>query len=111
MKDEEVRKTLLVEAHRYIERAADETVDKVGRGRRSAIQQNLLIDPEALVAYPPNGGLSDEEDEALRSMQLSPVQRAALRKVVADGAAAALFHFLNLIDGTGDPTVRKSRQP
>jgi hypothetical protein len=72
MKDEEVQETLLVEAHRCIERAADETVARIGRGRRAAIEQNRFIDRESLVAYPPNGGLSDEEDEALRSMLIKP---------------------------------------
>lgn len=105
MTDEQVRRTLLLEVHRCIESAADDAVAKVGLRRSRPAPALGEIDPEALLTYPPTGNLTDEEDEALRSMAVSPLERSALAKLIADGCAAAFFHFFNLIDATGDPEV------
>jgi hypothetical protein len=127
MNDDQVRRTLLIETHWCIENAANETMAKIGRRRTRSIPERGRIDPEAvmadpidpealllaypidteaLVAYPPTDPvLTNEEDEALRSMTLSSVERSALTKLIANGCAAAFFHFFNLIDGTGDPEV------
>lgn len=55
------------------------------------------------LAYPPNGGLSDEESVALSGLAENPHVVSGLRKVIADAIATPFFRFLNLLDGTGDP--------
>jgi hypothetical protein len=109
MTDEQVRRTLLIEAHRCIENGADEAVMKIGLRRRRPAPAPGPIDPEALLAYPPNSTITKEEEQALRSMELSSVERSALKKLIADGCAAAFFHFLNLIDAAGDPEVEPAQ--
>jgi len=106
MHDERVVQTLLLETHRCVDHAAEEAVAKIGLQRRRPLPKDGGIDIEALLTYPPNNVLAPEEDAALRSMKLSTVERSALQKLVADGCAAAFFHFFNLIDATGDPEVK-----
>jgi hypothetical protein len=106
MNDDKVVKTLLLEAHRCVDEAADEAVAKIGLQRRRPAPNAGDIDIEALLAYPPKDVLSPEEEQALRSMDLSTVERSALTKLVADGCATAFFRFFNLIDATGDPVVK-----
>jgi hypothetical protein len=106
MTDDQVRRTLLIEVHRCIENAADEAVAKLGLRRSRPVPATGEIDPDALLAYPPTNTLTGEEDHALRSMASSSVERSALKKLIADGCAAAFFHFFNLIDATGDPEVK-----
>jgi len=105
MTDDEVRRTLLLEAHRCIQNAADEAVGKLGQRRSRPAPPPGEIDPEALLAYPPTNTLTAEEDERLRAMTLSSLERSALTKLIADGCAAAFFQFFNLIDATSDPEV------
>jgi hypothetical protein len=109
MNDEQIAHTLLLEAHRCVEQAAEEAVAKIGLQRQRPAPKDGDIDTEALLAYPPNKVLSPEEEQAVRSMKLSTIERSALEKLIADGCAAAFFHFFNLIDATGDPEVRPSR--
>lgn len=109
MKDEQVAHALLLEAHRCVDDAADEAVEKIGLQRRRPVPTEGDIDPEALLVYPPNNALTPDEERALRAMSLSPVERSALRKLVADGCAAAFFHFFNLLDATGAPEVKPPR--
>src|SRR5262245_11836454 len=109
MNDKEVVQTLLVESHRCVSEAAEDTVSKIGSSRQRPLPKDGDIDTELLLAYPPNNVLSAEEEQALRSMTLSAVERSALKKLVADGCATAFFHFFNLIDATGDPEVRPPR--
>ena len=106
MTDDQVRRTLLIEVHRCIENAADEAVAKLGLRRSRQPPAPGEIDPEALLAYPPTNTLTNEEDDALRSMAPSSLERSALKKLIADGCATAFFHFFNLIDATGDPEVK-----
>lgn len=100
---------MLLEAHRCVDDASIEAVEKIGLQRRRPAPSDGDIDPEALLAYPPSNALTPDEEHALRAMSLSPIERAALRKLVADGCAAAFFHFFNLLDATGDPEVKPSR--
>jgi hypothetical protein len=104
--DEQVMRTLLLEAHRCVEGAAGAAVAKIGLPRlRVTAANDLGIDPDALLIYPPDNILSPQEEDALRSMQLSPVQRSALKKLIADGCATAFFDWFNLLDGTSAPEV------
>lgn len=109
--DEQVMRTLLLEAHRCVEGAAGAAVAKIGLPRlRVTAANDLGIDPDALLIYPPDNILSPQEEDALRSMQLSPVQRSALKKLIADGCATAFFDWFNLLDGTSAPEVGSPAQ-
>ena len=109
MNDRQVIRTLLLEAHRCVNSAAGEAVAKIGLPRIRPTSPAGDFDPEALLAYPPTNGLSPEEDQAIRSMTLSTVDRSALQKLIADACAAALFRLFNLIDATADPEVKPQR--
>ena len=89
---EENRKTLLTHLHQSIEEAANFAANDLNNG-----QTNQLI------SYPPNGGLTDKEKEALEQLKGNDVLRDALRKVFASNSASVLFELFNIIDGTGDP--------
>lgn len=103
MNDDQVRRTLLLESHRCIDDATERADARIGaRGEGPALSD---VDPDGVLTYPPNATLSGEEARALRSMKLSPLERSAMRKVIADSCAGAFFRFFNLIDGTGDPEV------
>ena len=110
MNDKQVTRTLLLEAHRCVGQAAEEAIAKIGLQRQRPYPKDGDIDTEALLLYPPNNHLSADEEQALRSMTLSAVERSALHKLVADGCAAAFFHFFNVIDATGDPEVNPPRE-
>jgi hypothetical protein len=108
MNDEQVARTLLVEAHHCIAHAAKEAAAKIGLGRGGPAPGRGESSGPALLAYPPST-LSPEEEQALQSMKLSAAERSAIEKLIADGCAAAFFHFFNLIDATGDPEVKPPR--
>jgi|SRR5262245_47178257 len=110
MTDEQVVQTLLLEVHRCIDVAAEESVAKLGTQRRQPAPAEGQHDPEALLVYPPDIHLSPEEDHALRSIQLSTAERSAIRKLIADGCSRAFFDFFNLVDATGDPEVKPPRE-
>ena len=83
--------TLLIALHELIEEAAEHTV-------------RSLANPSSLdLAYPPNGGLTSSEQEAVRELTVTPHLQHALRKVVADACCTVVFSFLNYVDGTADP--------
>lgn len=109
MNDEQIAHTLLLEAHRCVADAAKEAAAKVGLQRRRPAPTGGDIDAEALLVYPPTNALSPEEEQALRTMTLSTIERSALEKLIGDGCAAALFHLFNLLDATGDPEVKPLR--
>jgi hypothetical protein len=83
---------LFIEVHRAIEDSA-------------RYATNPLVPDGKLprLTYPPNGGLSDEEREALAGLASRPEVVSGLRKLIADAIASPMFTFLNLLDGTGDP--------
>jgi len=83
---------LLVEAHRAIEEAATQAAEVIA-GVRAV--------PD--LAYPPNGGLTEAEASLVNAGMRGAEAVAALRKIVADAAAAPLFRLLTLIDGVADP--------
>lgn len=95
---EEVRSVvLLLEMHREIEAAATKAVGELIKG-----EHNLQ--------YPPNGGFTERERLALKSMPKSPELESALRKIIADAAAWPLFHLFCLADGVIDPDVNALSQ-
>ncbi|MDO1451569.1 hypothetical protein Q0590_35180 [Rhodocytophaga aerolata] len=85
-------KTLLISVHRGIEESANKTANNIFNARLGK-----------LIDYPPNGGLTDEEKEALKELKGNEDLKTALRKVIASSTANAFFDFFNLIDGTTDP--------
>src|SRR5262245_61735987 len=104
MSNDQLRATLLREAHRLIDQAADDALTRVARlatGKADAAARTL--------AYPPGDGTTDahaltsSESEALAQMAHSGEAQRALRKLLRDAASAPLFHFLCLLDGVGDP--------
>ena len=89
---EKNRIAMLTDVHKSIERAADQMTDGIYQGKL-----------DQLVNYPPNGGLTDEEQSSLQLLRNNEVFRNALRKVFASNAASVLFELFNIIDGTADP--------
>lgn len=86
------RNILLMELNKAIEDAAE-------AGAKDVLQQDF----DNLAVYPPNGGYTDEEKVALRSIASVPNTESALRKVLANASASVIFNMLNWFDGTSDP--------
>ena len=85
------RHSLLLAIHQSIEEEA--------AGSAKGLLQGRGEEPD----YPPNGGFTTEEKEALKLLQNNEVLQSALRKVLASCAAGVVFDLLNLIDGTSVP--------
>lgn len=64
---------------------------------------NLLQGQNVMPVYPPNGGFTIEETEALKLLQGNTALHSVLRKILADCAAGVVFDLLNHIDGTTNP--------
>ena len=86
------REALLVEVHRAIEEAATQAAEAIAG-----------VTPVPDPAYPPNGGLSEAEASLITAGARGAEAVGAIRKVIADAAAAPLFRLFALIDGVGDP--------
>lgn len=89
------RKTLLVNLHKSIEEAANDSANNVFYGRISE-----------LINYPPNGGLTQHEISAIEQLKGKEDLRSAVRKLLASTASDVFFSFFNIIDGTADPDPR-----
>ena len=85
------RRTFLVAANQSVEEYATAYADDLLRGQS--------IEP----TYPPNGGFTSAEAEALKLLQGNKVLHSAVRKLLADCAAGVVFDLFNHIDGTTDP--------
>jgi hypothetical protein len=123
---------VLLEAHRFVDRAADEamaTLARVPSARPEPVSGVALpaeapsplsedvraaiaaaadeMRPGTTLAYPPSeeARLTDEELTALSALHLSPAARSALRKVVRAAASAPLFQMFCLLDSVGDPEL------
>ena len=90
----ENQSTLLVELNRIVEESAE-------RSAQGITQQTIASE----IACPPNGELNEDEQSMISNLESNDVMHSAMRKILSDCAASAIFHFLNLIDGTGDPEV------
>ena len=55
------------------------------------------------LAYPPNGGFTEQEKQELNKLSNNEQLKNALRKLLADTSAGVIFHMFNLLDGTGSP--------
>ncbi|MFH2009256.1 MAG: hypothetical protein ABI333_21885 [bacterium] len=91
-----LRKTLLLEMHRIVDEAAEQTVEGLGSD----------FDASSIV-YPPKPVLDDAEVSAIRALPLSRETRTALRAIVANACSSAFFQLLCLVDGVGDPEVQE----
>lgn len=87
----EEMKRLLVAVHQSIEESADSLAEKIAKGDSPTI------------TYPPNGGLSADERDALKTLTGGPSVQTGLRKLIADAAASVVFDLFNYVDGTADP--------
>ncbi len=85
-------KTLMLTLHQKIEEYAESVSDNLNKGMT-----------EDLFVYPPNCGLTEEENESLKKIKDDPILKRALRKILADNSAGVLFDLMNLIDGTTEP--------
>jgi hypothetical protein len=85
-------KTLMLTLHQEIEKCADYIANRLDRGETSD-----------LLNYPPNCGLTAEEENALKKLENDESLKSALRKILADNSASVLFEFFNNLDGTTDP--------
>lgn len=88
------KKSLLVSVHQLIEENASHTINELE-----------LKKTEQLINYPSNGGLTESEKLELEQLEFNQTLKSALRKVFASNTADTFFAFLNIIDGTIDPTV------
>jgi hypothetical protein len=131
---EAIASIVLLEAHRFVDRAADDAMTRLARvpSRRPAsvdVGAPKPRGPSALsddvrtaiaaaademkrgttLAYPPSdeARLTDEEIAALSALQLPAAALSALRKIVRAAASAPLFHMFCLLDGVGDPEVTR----
>ena len=91
---EENKMSLLVSIHQLIEERANHTINDIENQRINQV-----------INYPPNGGLTELEKSELLKLNLSPNLKSALRKVLASSTSDVFFSFLNILDGTIDPTV------
>src|SRR5262249_29508363 len=82
---------ILVDMHRAIEAAATEVSRAVTDG--SSLE----------LTYPPNAGFTSAERSALAELNASGALVSALRKVVANAAAAPLFRLFATLQGVADP--------
>jgi hypothetical protein len=57
------------------------------------------------LSYPPDGQITDNDAEALESLQLTDGQRSVLERVVSGACHAAFFQFLCLLDSVADPAL------
>jgi hypothetical protein len=89
---EENRTTLLTHLHKSIEETANTMANQLNNGRTNQ-----------LINYPPNGGLTVEEEHSLEQLKSNDTLRDALRKVFASNSATVIFELFNIIDRTGDP--------
>lgn len=85
------RHALLLALHQSIEEQATSSANDLFQGRTNGLD------------YPPNGGFTAAEQEALKLLQGHSLLQAALRKALANCAAGVVFDLLNLLDGTSDP--------
>ncbi|MCF1423070.1 hypothetical protein [Mangrovimonas futianensis] len=91
---EENKMSLLVSIHQMIEENANYIAND--------IESNKI---NRLINYPPNGGLTESEKEEVSKLSGNPVLKSALRKILASNTSDVFFGFLNILDGTSDPTV------
>jgi hypothetical protein len=84
-------KRLMLGLHRSIEQQSE------------AVAAKITAQAPRTPAYPPNGGLTDEEQAALKALEPDPALHSGLRKLIAGATAAVVFELFNFIDGTGAP--------
>jgi hypothetical protein len=90
MRAKKQRDALFLEIHKLIEQAAVDAVEG-------------LATSNSRLTYPPNGGLTEEEQTEVARLDLNPILKIALRKIIADAASVPIFHLFCLIDGVADP--------
>ncbi|MBL8515424.1 MAG: hypothetical protein JNM76_00530 [Betaproteobacteria bacterium] len=133
MTAEQLRETLLIEAHRLVSNAANSALRKLGQTVPLAAVSGYVTDSEieqakdagfaalenpavqkimeagiaraSTLAYPPNGEITRADAEALESLKLSEAQRQVLTRLIQESVHAAFFHFFALMDGVGDPII------
>lgn len=88
----ENRTTLLIHLHKSIEDTASANANYIIHGRLNQ-----------LINYPPNGGLTESEINALNELKGKEELKSALRKILASTTADVFFDIFNIIDGTADP--------
>jgi hypothetical protein len=86
------RNALLIEVNREIE----EQADRLARGLAQGGELPTLI-------YPPNGGFTEPEQEAVLGLLVSEEAVSGLRKLVANACAGPLSWLFALLDGIADP--------
>ncbi len=82
----------MMHLHKCIEEQSDHTANHILHDRSAQ-----------LTSYPPNGGFTPEEKEAIASLTGNEPLKSALRKAIASSTANVLFDLFNILDGTGDP--------
>lgn len=92
MVDEATLKALFIEIHKSVHRAAAD-----------ALNFASFSDP----IYPPEGGLTQEEKDALQALELSPHEKSGLHKLIRHACVTPVFDLFCLFDGVADPETGK----
>jgi hypothetical protein len=87
------RNALLLSLHKQIEESADAAAKAIFDGM-----------PVSIV-YPPNSGLTVDEEHALAQLKGNEPLMTGLRKLFASNTATVFFSFFNVVDGTAEPDV------
>ena len=125
---------VLLETHRFVDRAADEAMMTLVRppsprtkGPSAVAQPPALPSPLSdevrnaitgaademkrgtTLVYPPSeeARLTDEEIAALSALHLPTAARSALRKIIRAAASTPLFRTFCLLDAVGDPELTR----
>jgi hypothetical protein len=86
------RNALLLILQQSIEELADTKANDIFQGKTNQ-----------LIYFPPNGGFTESEEQAVKELEGNEHLKSALRKILAGNSADAFFDFFNNIDGTTDP--------
>lgn len=90
-----IHKTVVLEAHRLIEAAVDDALEKL----RVGLQADAI-------SYPPGVTIDPLAIEALGMWQPKDAALEAMRALITDACASSMFGMFALLDGVADPEVR-----
>ncbi|ANE50447.1 hypothetical protein [Flavisolibacter tropicus] len=91
------RTPLLLSLHKQIEDYANAKAKAILEGKPLSI------------TYPPNGGLTEAEAQALTQLKGNESVMTALRKLLANNTAEVFFSFFNTLDGTTAPDIETEK--
>ena len=61
----------------------------------------------AVLSYPPDGPITDDDATALESLKLTEAQKSLVTRIIAEACHSAFFKFFCLLDSGSDPTLTR----